>query len=294
MTGSTIQHEPDNPYFLEELKKNNLIIAQLEHTYNIDIFNHLEWKFVKPFLPSEQHNVLYGYPLFLQNMHYAQQRNLHNTYFTIDQEPLKNSVPFTLPKIHPGQKLIYISFGSWIGKTKAQQDFLKNIYTWLIDSFTDTSEYIFIIGHVMHKNQYFPYIPSNFYVYESMVPQEEILQHADLFITHAGAHSLNESITHEVPMIAIPFCFDQHAAARNISDLKIGLSFLHTPDIEEKAVFINSSHIQRPSLTQSSLKLAIIEILHNCELYIENIKRIKEIKPQSFVEIIEKIIEDQI
>lgn len=53
-------------------------------------------------------------------------------------------------------------------------------------------------------------IPVNFHVF-NYVPQLEVLQHADIFITHGGMNSINEGLYYGVPLIVIPQQLEQYA-----------------------------------------------------------------------------------
>ena len=64
-------------------------------------------------------------------------------------------------------------------------------------------------------------IPDNIYAY-SFVPQIEVLEHADVFLTHCGMNSVNEALCAGVPMVAMPFLNDQLENARQIVDLGLG------------------------------------------------------------------------
>jgi len=64
-------------------------------------------------------------------------------------------------------------------------------------------------------------IPGNIYAY-SFVPQVEVLQHADIFLTHCGMNSVNEAMSYGVPMVAMPFINDQILNAKRIVELGIG------------------------------------------------------------------------
>jgi hypothetical protein len=59
-------------------------------------------------------------------------------------------------------------------------------------------------------------IPSNFIVRPS-VPQLEILQLADVFITHGGINSVHEGLYYGVPLILIPHQFEQLLNARCVA-----------------------------------------------------------------------------
>lgn len=64
-------------------------------------------------------------------------------------------------------------------------------------------------------------IPDNISAY-SFVPQIEVLEHADVFLTHCGMNSVNEALCAGVPMVAMPFMNDQLENAKQIVDLGLG------------------------------------------------------------------------
>ena len=65
-------------------------------------------------------------------------------------------------------------------------------------------------------------IPDNFSVAQ-FVPQLQILQEADLFITHGGMNSINEAVTFGVPMVVVPNTIEQSINASRIEQLSCGL-----------------------------------------------------------------------
>ena len=64
-------------------------------------------------------------------------------------------------------------------------------------------------------------IPKNIYAY-SFVPQLEVLEHTDVFLTHCGMNSVNEALYYGVPMAAMPFLNDQIGNAERIVKLGLG------------------------------------------------------------------------
>ena len=64
-------------------------------------------------------------------------------------------------------------------------------------------------------------LPGNFIIRES-VPQQKLLEHVDVFITHAGMNSVNEAICLGVPMIMLPHTIEQNMIARRVNELGIG------------------------------------------------------------------------
>lgn len=65
-------------------------------------------------------------------------------------------------------------------------------------------------------------LPDNIHAY-SFVPQIEVLQNADVFLTHCGMNSVNEAIAMGVPMVAMPFINDQISNATRIEEMGLGI-----------------------------------------------------------------------
>lgn len=76
-------------------------------------------------------------------------------------------------------------------------------------------------------------IPSNIFAC-SFVPQLDVLQQADLFITHCGMNSVNEAMSFGVPMLALPIINDQIGNANRIVELGIGLRMRAFPTTAKK------------------------------------------------------------
>lgn len=112
-------------------------------------------------------------------------------------------------------------------------------------------------------------IPDNIYAY-SFVPQVEVLQHTDVFITHCGMNSVNEAMAAGVPMVAMPFINDQIANAERIVQIGIGKrvsSFLcrgrelyHTTleILQDKEIQQKSKEVQKMVKNEDSFE-AVIE-----------------------------------
>ena len=69
----------------------------------------------------------------------------------------------------------------------------------------------------------FKSIPDNILMFH-FVPQLETLQHTDVFITHGGMNSVNESLFYGVPMIVVPQALDQSLVAKRVCELGVGLT----------------------------------------------------------------------
>lgn len=83
-------------------------------------------------------------------------------------------------------------------------------------------------------------------------PQLQILQAADLFITHGGMNSINEAITFGVPMIVIPGTIEQTVNAARIEELHGGRFLrpdkLTVDDLRDTAVTILNDPAIPPAL----------------------------------------------
>lgn len=113
------------------------------------------------------------------------------------------------------KKLIYISLGTINNKNI---EFYENC----ISAFKDYDvDVIMSVGRNTDiKN--LGHIPNNFKV-ENSVEQIIILQEADVFITHCGMNSVNESLYYGVPMVLFPQHSEQRMVANRVADLGAGL-----------------------------------------------------------------------
>jgi len=56
------------------------------------------------------------------------------------------------------------------------------------------------------------------------VPQLDILQQAEVFITHGGLNSIMEALYYEVPLVVVPQTREQRIFARRIEELELGIA----------------------------------------------------------------------
>lgn len=132
---------------------------------------------------------------------------------SLDRQQESGNVDFSTME---NRKLIYISLGS------INTDFV-NFYRTCITAFRDTEYLVYMsIGKKCDVTQ-LGEIPANFVV-KSFLPQLDILEHADVFITHAGFNSVNEAIYFGVPMLALPQVNDQHMVAKQLTLLQLGIT----------------------------------------------------------------------
>ena len=104
-------------------------------------------------------------------------------------------------------------------------------------------------------------IPSNFIV-RPFVPQLEVLQAADVFITHGGINSVHEGLYYGVPLILIPHQFEQLLNARQVTARNAGLL------IDEQ--------VQHKPVTAERLRQALQYVLTN-PAYAAGAKKIQQL-----------------
>ncbi|MXQ55004.1 nucleotide disphospho-sugar-binding domain-containing protein [Shimazuella alba] len=138
---------------------------------------------------------------------------LDDTYEFIGPTIIKREqeVDFPIERIenHP---TIYISLGSVIHQ--------PHFYQICMDAFADTKWKVVMVSRSIPEKAD---IPSNFLVYP-FVPQLEVLQHAEVFISHGGMNSVMESIWFGVPLLMVPQSSDQPLVAARVEELGLGLN----------------------------------------------------------------------
>jgi MGT family glycosyltransferase len=66
-------------------------------------------------------------------------------------------------------------------------------------------------------------VPNNFLV-RPHVPQLEVLEHTDVFVTHGGMNSVMEAIYYGVPMVVVPQQPEQAITAARVTELGLGIA----------------------------------------------------------------------
>lgn len=149
-------------------------------------------------------------------------------YFQIQGDSFDDSYKFIGPSIsdrneevdpalvtRDRSKIIYISLGTIFNKS-------VEFYESCFQAFGDMdAKIVMSVGRNIDISM-FKKIPQNF-VIRNHVPQLEVLKHADIFITHGGMNSTNEALYYSVPLIAVPYFFDQPIVAHRVADLGAGI-----------------------------------------------------------------------
>ncbi len=126
----------------------------------------------------------------------------------------KEQTDFPFDKLD-GKKVVYISLGT------LHNDNI-NFYKMCFNAFSDRKYYVVISTGFEIDVKEFDDLPGNFIIRQS-VPQQKLLEHVDLFITHAGMNSVNEAICCGVPMLLLPQQFEQKMIAHRVMEMGIGL-----------------------------------------------------------------------
>jgi len=158
--------------------------------------------------------------------------------------------PVTFPyELLDGRPLVYIAFGTILSE-------LSELYETCFSAFGDSRfQVVMSVGPKMNAADWSG-APDNFIVLP-YVPQLEILEKADVFITHGGANSIYESICCHVPMVVLPQVFDEYMGALMVEQAGAGL------------------YIRNKQIDASVLKVAVEAIVSD-PAYRENCRRVQQ------------------
>ncbi|QIC07425.1 glycosyl transferase [Brevibacillus sp. 7WMA2] len=172
--------------------------------------------------------------------------------FQPDADKLDDSYIFTGPSITPRldvpsfplerlraqyDKVVYISMGSILNK---DIEFYKFCFEALQDI---PAQFVLASGQGTDMSSLEDRIPHNFII-EPYVPQLEVLQQANAFITHAGMNSASEALYYNVPLVMIPLSSDQPLVAKQVEEFGAGIT------------------LDKSQLTPEALKSALLQVLN--------------------------------
>ncbi|MGM2629121.1 macrolide family glycosyltransferase [Bacillus cereus group sp. Bce040] len=160
----------------------------------------------------------------------------------------KTNVEFPL-ELLKGKKVIYISMGTLL-------EGLEPFFNTCIDTFSDFKGVVVMAIGDRNDRSKIKKAPDNFII-ASYVPQSEILNEADVFITHGGMNSVHDAIYFNVPFVIIPHDKDQPMIAQRLTEL-------------EAAHRLLKEHVN-----VQSLKEAVTDVLLN-EKYKHGIRKLKD------------------
>ena len=224
-------------------RKNGLIYA--DKKYNLDLHDFVLTRYI----PNKFKKLIFTSKLF----HLRSENTDDTCYFMgpfIEKRKIDENFKF---KKDENKKLIYISLGTIFND---QEKFYFNC----IEAFKDSEEYqvIMSVGKFIDIKQ-FKDIPKNFSFF-NYVPQTQLLNDVDIFITHGGINSTQEGLLKGIPLIVVPQQYDQFDNARRIEQLEAGIS-------------LDKNKIE---ITVDVLKDAVNNIIANREKYKKGIEKIVE------------------
>ncbi|WP_025765281.1 glycosyltransferase [Dyadobacter tibetensis] len=151
-------------------------------------------------------------------------------------------------------KIIYCSFGTfYVDSNPMVLQFLNHLLT-AIEQLTIPVEFIFSIKtQIKQTLLYQRRLAPNVHFF-AKVPQLQVLENADLHITHGGLGSIKESIYYEVPMLVYPLdlVYDQNGNGLKVEHHGLGLRGVFNQDkpsqITEKIVMLLEDRIFRETI----------------------------------------------
>ncbi|MGX7826015.1 glycosyltransferase [Actinokineospora sp. 24-640] len=129
-----------------------------------------------------------------------------------------------LDRIDPGRPLVYVSFGTIFYR---RPDLLRTVIT---GAAATGARVIAAVGDLAGELA----LPDDVLT-APYLPQREVLERADVFITHGGYNSVAESIRAATPMLVIPLAVDQPVQAYFVGSAGFGTA-LEPAGVTERAV----------------------------------------------------------
>lgn len=283
--------DKSNPLFQFAMKRNATIVLQIEKKYEIAIANKMRMVSNCLCLLSDVENLVLSWPNLINKSLQDEQCS----FIFARPEPRTYSENNLISKLRrkkqQGKKIIYFSVGTVIPSSGWQtvpqlQPFIKYLYHELFTSLANHPQYHVVLssGGLNLRDLALNVMPSNFHFYKNL-DQPQLMVHCDVFITHGGGNSVNEAIDAEVPMIVIPFMFDQHICAAAVSRLGIGLSFEHEKEDQLKAADAHSGVYFRRSLQTSGAIIQAIDKIINNSRFTFAFKKVKKMQPMNLLDI---------
>ena len=156
----------------------------------------------------------------------------------------------TIDFVKCDRTVIYISLGTII---RGDIAFFQNC----IEAFRGEEVDVIISVGKKFEQKKLKNVPTNIYIYPS-VPQVDVLDVADVFVTHGGMNSVSESLVKGTPMVVIPFVSDQPVNATQIEVLGLG------------------KRLEYKQVTSENLKQTVFSILHDKQIA-SNMKQTQEL-----------------
>lgn len=192
--------------------------------------------------------------------------NTHTVVYTSPEfqpcsDTFSDKYAFVGPTVRPAEsqiektknKLVYISMGT------VNNDMLV-LYKKFISALGKTDYQVMMSVGSLVPMEKFGDLPENISVYES-VDQIAVLEKADVFFSHCGMNSVNESLYFGVPLIMMPQTTEQGGVAERVSQLGAGVKLekVNETSIVEavKLVFKNPSYAKNAAAIAEGFKRCV-------------------------------------
>ncbi|MGX1457604.1 MGT family glycosyltransferase [Bacillus thuringiensis] len=173
------------------------------------------------------------------------------------------------------EKVIFISMGTVFNEQPA-------LYEKCFEAFKDVdATVVLVVGKKINISQ-FENIPKNFKLY-NYVPQLEVLQHADVFVTHGGMNSSSEALYYGVPLVVIPVTGDQPFVAKRLTEVGAGITLNRNELTSELLRETVKKVMDDVTFKENSRKVG--ESLRNAGGYQRAVEEIFKLKMKPYVKI---------
>ncbi|KUF25050.1 glycosyl transferase [Bacillus sp. G3(2015)] len=173
------------------------------------------------------------------------------------------------------EKVIFISMGTVFNEQPA-------LYEKCFEAFKDVdATVVLVVGKKINISQ-FENIPKNFKLY-NYVPQLEVLQHADVFVTHGGMNSSSEALYYGVPLVVIPVTGDQPFVAKRLTEVGAGIKLNRNELTSELLRETVKKVMDDVTFKENSRKVG--ESLRNAGGYQRAVEEIFKLKMKPYVKI---------
>ena len=132
--------------------------------------------------------------------------------------------PVQTPFVKTKEKLVYISMGT-------VNNNMLQLYRQLIDALVDAPyQVVLSVGNAISPKD-FGALPEHISVHNH-VDQIGVLEQADVFVSHCGMNSVNESLYFGVPLVMLPQTPEQNGVAARVLELGAGIKLADPANIQ--------------------------------------------------------------
>jgi MGT family glycosyltransferase len=211
----------DNPINQKALK-------ELKNCYNIDL-SHNDFEIASNgfVLPGER-MLIWSYEELVPKNFMLNRKNIPYSFIgnLSSQKAIRKSDTNQVPVIYFSLGTVIINF-LW-DKDLIIRKQLKLFVESLAEQWSDKKIKVIFVSQ---GKEIIKSYPKNWEVYPR-VNQVDVLQKADVFLTHGGSNSFHEAVLQKVPMVVIPFAGDEMLVGEIVQNLGLGVSLEGNKSIE--------------------------------------------------------------